>query len=249
MFARNNPYHNARMINASNVVMGGVNRQISSVDDYLHLRQDNNRLNEEVATLRSELSHYQGVMDSTSSLSIDSRFHVSPLEYKVARVVRNTITKRDNYLTINRGTDDGITPDMALVNDYGILGYILDCSKNYSVAVSILNMNDFRTSGKIKGSEFTGSISWDGIDYRYVELTEIPKYAEIAQGDTVVTTEYSNIFPAELPIGTVENFELVNATFYKVKLKLFADMSSMRYVYVVKLEDQAQRRELENRRR
>lgn len=245
-FIGSNPYHNARIVNASNAVLGGIHSQLSAVDNYFGLRGENRRLMEEVASLRSQLSRQQ-VHDSVPAPGIDSSFHISTLEYTVARVVRNTITKRNNYITINAGTANGVGPEMALINSDGILGYILHSSEHYSVGVSVLNVADFNTSGKIKDSEFTGSISWDGASYRYVELTQMPKYANLAVGDTIVTTEYSDRFPADLPIGTVESFELENATFFKLRVKLFADMSRLKYVYVVKLNDQNERRELENK--
>ena len=247
MFVRSNPYHNARMVNASNAILGGIGRQLSSVDDYFGLRRENLKLTEEIARLRAELSRLPETKAAVPTLELDSAFRAATTSYKTAKIVRNSVTKRDNYLTINRGSADGIRPDMALMTNDGIVGYVVDCSPHHSVAISILNASDFRTSGKIKGSDFTGSILWDGLDYRHVEFTEVPKYAGIEKGDTIVTTEYSNIFPAELPIGTVEDFELVNATFFKVRLRLFADMSRLKYVYVVSLDDQQERGELERR--
>ena len=107
-------------------------------------------------------------------------------------------------------------PDMALVAEGGIAGYIVGCSDRFSVCLSVLNRN-FRTSGKIKGDDYFGSVYWDGTSYRHLTLSEIPKYAQIHAGDTIVTTAHSSIFPPDLTIGTVESFELNNATYYDVE--------------------------------
>ena len=100
----------------------------------------------------------------------------------------------------------------------------------------ILNRN-FRTSGKIKGSDNFGSISWDGVSYEYLTLSEIPKYAEIHAGDTIVTTSHSSIFPPDVMIGTVESFALNNATYYDVKVRLHTDIAALNNVSVVKYLD------------
>ncbi|MEG3048061.1 MAG: rod shape-determining protein MreC, partial [Mucinivorans sp.] len=146
---------------------------------------------------------------------------------------------------ITGGTSAGIEPDMALFNASGIVGYVLYCSEHFAVATSVLNYSIFRTSGRIKGSDFKGSISWNGDDYRVVDFDEVPKYSNIAVGDTILTTESSNIFPDGLPIGTVRSFELTNGTFYKAKVTLLADLSRLSELYVVKLPMHDERRLLE----
>lgn len=166
--------------------------------------------------------------------------------YTVARVINNSITKRDNYIVIDKGRKDGMEPDMALVSDLGIVGYLLACSQNYSVALSVLNASDFKTSGRIKGSDFTGTISWPGLSHRTVDLTQVPKYAGIKPGDTIVTTDYSNIFPADFPIGRVSDCQMSDGAFYNARVELFADMSTLKYVYAVKLPRQRERDSLES---
>lgn len=224
------------MINAANLALGSVYKQKTAFIDYFGLKTENQRLAWENAQLRNQLSRYT---------KTDSLPDPQTADYIVARVVNNSFTKRDNYITIDKGSKQGIRADMALINDQGIVGYVLDCSDNYSVAISVLNTTDFRTSGKIKGSDFTGSIMWDGLDYRKVYFDEIPKYADMNLGDTVVTTDYSNIFPSERPIGTIINFELINGTFFKAQVKLFTDFSRLKYVYAVELKSQAERATLE----
>ena len=104
----------------------------------------------------------------------------------------------------------------------------------------------FKTSGKIKGTDYFGSVSWDGASYEYVMLTEIAKYAQIHVGDTIVTTSHSSRFPPGLMIGTVADFELNNATYYDVRVKLHTDIAALNNVVVIKYLDAEERETLEN---
>lgn len=241
LFLSSNPYQKARMANLSNIVMGQIYGHISDVNGYFNLTQENDKLRQEVIELRSRLSRIKQV----DSLPIPDSLLQPGERYVVVRVIRNSITKRNNFMTINKGLKDGIVPDMALLNQDGIVGYVLTCSENFAIAVSMLNVKDFNTSGKIKGSDFTGSVSWDGLSHRIVQLDEIPKYADMKIGDTIVTTDYSNRFPPDLPIGTITSFEMINGTFYKAQVELFADMGRLKYLYAVEPAGQKEREELE----
>lgn len=243
VFVNSNIYHKARIAGASNLLVSGIYGQLADVGGYFRLRSQNRQLVDEIARLRTQLSghlHADTVLGHGDTLP-----SLQYYEYQSARVVNNKISKRENYLTVNRGSLDGVEPEMALISDQGIVGYIIHCSDHYSVAVSILNTKEFRTSGCIKGSDFAGSIYWDGLDHREVILDEIPKYADMEIGDTITTTYYSYIFPPNQPIGTVQSFEMVNGTFYKVRVRLFADLARLKYVYIVRYLEQEERRALE----
>ena len=83
---------------------------------------------------------------------------------------------------------------MAVISGNGVAGVIVGCSENYSVAMSLLNL-DFKLSARIKSNGYFGSLSWDGRDYRYAVLSEIPQHVIVNVGDTIETTGYSAIFP------------------------------------------------------
>ncbi|MBO5710216.1 MAG: rod shape-determining protein MreC, partial [Rikenellaceae bacterium] len=118
-------------------------------------------------------------------------------------------------------------------------------SEQFSVCISLLNV-DFKTSGRIEGDEYTGIISWDGVDREYLTFSDVPKYADIAIGDTVVTTNYSAIFPEGLVICTISDFELVNMTSYKAKVRVAARMGALNNVMLIFNRDAEQRAQLEN---
>ena len=242
-YAGSTSYTKAKLITASNYVAGGIYAQLSGLNSYFRLKKENASLAAELAAVRNELENYKREIFGDTTLSagdsatlLDAVSGRRRYEYFAARVVNNTITRQENYMTLNRGVDDGLQPDMAVIADGGIAGYVLGCSDHFSICISVLNRN-FRTSGKIKGSDNFGSISWDGVSYEYLTLSEIPKYAEIHAGDTIVTTTHSSIFPPDVMIGTVESFALNNATYYDVKVRLHTDIAALNNVTVVKYLD------------
>ncbi len=205
---------------------------------------ENRRLAQEVASLRERLGHYEDNAPQTPVK--DSLLDGMGFEYMAARVLRNSVNRAENFMTIDKGTRDGVVPDMAVISGGAVAGYILESTERFSKAVSIINTG-FRTSGKILGKDnSSGSVSWDARSYDEVVLSEMPKYADIEIGDTIVTTQYSPRFPEGMLIGTVADFELVNGTYYEVRVRLALQMGALYDVVLARNEDMEERRSLEN---
>ena len=164
----------------------------------------------------------------------------------VASVVANSINRQQNLITLNRGLRDGVQPEMALLSPAGaMVGYVVDCSDRYAVAMSVLNTS-FRASGRLAGSDYFGSIYWDGVDPHVVVLGELSKYADPQPGDEVVTTGFSQYFPEDVLIGEVESAELNETrTAYTVRVRLAAEMSRLTDVVLVGNRDLYEIRELQ----
>ena len=245
-YAISTTYSRAKLVAASNVLMGGIYAKVSGIGSYFSLKKENESLNKELAFLRNQLdSHYADYTDKTgmSDTTVKDRRYV----YKTARVVGSTTARQNNYITLNKGRSDGLEPDMAVMSGGSILGYVLDCSEHFAVCISLLN-RDFRTSGKIQNTDFYGSVYWDGVSPYHVTLSEVSKYAVVNVGDTVLTTDYSSIFPPDVMIGTVESAELVNNdTYYDIKVKLAANLFSPNNVQVVKFIRGDEQRDIESR--
>ena len=242
-------YTRARMLSATNTVAGGIYKQFSEVENYLHLRRENETLVDEVVRLRNELEAFRasalesypllGGILSDSTLGEAADYVVMQ-----ATVINNTLTRRQNFFTIDKGRRDGVEPEMAVLTPEGhIVGYIMECGERNAVGISVLN-TEFRTSGRIKGTDYLGSVLWDGRDPQFVTLSEIQRYADISVGDTVVT-DYSSRFPKDVTIGTVEDYEMTDAGYFNVKVRLTTRFSSLRKVLLVKYYDQAERLWLE----
>lgn len=243
-YSNSTSYTKARMLSATNVLAGGIYRQFAKLDDYLHLRSENDALVEQVARLNNEIALYRNLVPEADIESYGFGGEINDYVFGTASVINNTLTRPENFITIDKGRRDGVEPEMAVITPEGtIVGYVMDCRENTSVAISLLN-TEFRTSGRIKGKDYLGSIQWKGLDHNYVTLSEIQKYAELAPGDTVVT-DYSYRFPPDVMIGTVDSYEMTDAGYFNVKVKLATKFSALRKVLLVRFFDVDERRELD----
>jgi len=151
-----------------------------------------------------------------------------------------------NIISINKGISDGITPNSAVIGPEGIIGITFKCSPHFSTVVSILNTS-LKIGVAIKKNNFTGTIKWDGTDYRYTELIDIPTHIKIAKGDTIITSGYSAIFPYGIPVGRISSYKnITNSNFYNIRVKLFSDFRSLRHIYIINNIYKEEIKELEN---
>ncbi len=222
----------AQLLDGSSNLVGGVYEGIARVEDYLSLGRTNRLLEERLEGLENAVARMREreaeVVNDTLEMAPRA-----PLEYVVARVVRNSVGKRENYMMVDRGAADGVERGMAAVSLDGYMaGYVESVSENNAICVSVLN-TEFRASGMLKGGHF-GSITWRGTDPRMVRLNEVPAYAEVGRGDTVVTSGYSFSFPEGIRIGTVETYEVDEArAAYEIDVKLGLDVGALRVVLLV----------------
>ena len=233
IYMRSTPYTRARILSKVYAVTGGVATLRSNIVSYFSLAKENRLLTERIAQLEREtVALREAVIDSELS---DEDFD---FDFIPAQLVANTVNRTYNYMMLNKGAADGVTPESAVVTAAGaVVGYILECSDHYASAVSILNPS-FRTSGRIEGSEYSGSIEWRGGSPYEVTLCEVSKYAELEIGQQVVTTGFSHYFAPGMPIGTISGFELDETrTYYTANVRLAADMSRLQNVLIIKNED------------
>ena len=224
-------YHRSRIISSANFISGGVYERIDYVRAYFNLRTQNDALAQENATLRNLLLNAK---DTTNIPKLDSLKGVKQTDIIVSRVIHNTFNTHENYLTINSGSFQGVKPDMGVINSLGIVGIIDNTSNNYSTVLSILNIKS-QINAKLKKSNHFGSLTWDGKNTGFAQLTDVPRLASIRKGDTIVTGGQSVIFPENINIGTIEKYYTDNQThYYTIQVKLFNDMTDLGHVYILK---------------
>lgn len=226
-YAHSSHYTQARLLARSVRFTGSVQLMFSEVGRYFSLGSENRMLLDRVAWLEERLAQYE---EAAGILRLDSCMRdlgEAKYRYAVATVVANSTNRLQNMITINRGRQDNIQPEMALLSpDGAMVGYVVDCTDRYAVAMSVLNTS-FRASGKLAGSNYSGSIYWDGLDPHVVVLGELSKYAEPKPGDQVVTGS-SQYFPPDVLIGWVESATLNETrTSYTVRVRLAAEISRL----------------------
>ena len=158
----------------------------------------------------------------------------SQYDYILSRVISNSISLQHNYITINKGTEDGVVSEMGVVDQNGVVGIVNVMGKKSSRVISLLNPN-LRLSCKVKGSDYFGSLVWDGKSPNYAILEEMPRHVEFEKGDTIVTSGYSAVFPEGLNVGVIEN-QLTSGgdNFYSLRVRLLSDFSHLSTVRLIK---------------
>lgn len=225
-------YHHSQMLHSANVVSGTIYEKTNSITEYLHLKDENDRLAEENARLKQILYNSELIVGDSFALNPEIRI---AQDYKLfpSKIIKNSYHHKENYLTIKGGSNNGIKKDMGVINSKGVIGIIENISKNYATIQSILNTQT-KISAKISNTNHFGTITWDGKNTGYVQLIDIPKLAALHKGDSIVTGGISTIFPENIPIGLVDKvYTSKNSNFYTISVRLFNDMTNISSVYLI----------------
>jgi rod shape-determining protein MreC len=242
---RNEGYQGTSLFNSSNKVAANMYSAATNVKEYLLLREENDRLARENAKLYNLLKSGYLAINLEQYIRKDTMYK-QQYTYVSAKVVNSSINKRRNYLTINIGEEQGIKRYMAVINSDGVVGYVKDVSRNFSSVMSLLH-KDVRVNCQLKVDGSYGPLIWDGSDYRYCLLTDIPTHARINKHDTVETSEQSGIFPEGIMVGTVDSvWRKQNEAFFTAKVKLVTDFKKLNHVFIIKNKFKMEKDSLEN---
>jgi len=241
---QNNSYHRTSFINSANNVSGRILQMYSDVDDYFNLKYTNEQLSRENALLRT-FSTSAFINTSANLYTVNDLVHKQKYEYISAHVVNNSVNRRNNYLTLDRGSAQGVKADMAVVSTDGVVGVIVSVSKNFSSVMSLLH-KDTRISARLKKDGSFGPMAWEGADYRYGTLTDIPNHVQLKKGDTIVTSPHGSTYPENILIGTIEKYEIKSGEpFFTIHVKLSTQFKKLSYVYIVSNTMKAEQDSLE----
>ncbi|MCF0059326.1 rod shape-determining protein MreC [Dyadobacter sp. CY356] len=248
LIVRSNSYWGATYFNTSNYYVAKTLALSSSAQEYTHLDEvnahlaaENARLNALVATLSQK-----NAKDAPLGYVPDSAFN-SRFTYTVAKVVDNEINRTNNYITIDKGTADGIQPDMGVISATGVVGKVRFCSENYSIITSILH-SQFMVSSKLVRSKEIGTAKWPGKDPNILDLVDVSRYTKVFKGDSAVTSNMNSVFPPGIMVGKVKSVTVhPDQTFYNISLDLATDFRNLSYVYVVKNRQLGEQEKLKQR--
>ncbi len=232
LIIRHNRYQQASFVNASNAISGNMVQAYTNVTEYFALKKANEQLAKENARFhaREPQSYYKY---DHEVFQIKDSIYVQQYTYITAQVINNSVNKRNNYITLNRGSKQGIEPGMGVISPQGYVGVVTDVSQHFSVVQSFLHKLS-SVSAKLYKSNYSGIMEWPGRSSTYGLLKDIPGHVELNKGDTVVTTSFSMVFPQGITLGTIEEPELNTSTnFYDIKVKLSTDFQKLDHVYIV----------------
>lgn len=160
--------------------------------------------------LRSELDKYSGtdlqlieIRQENERLRALLKFK-EQVEHEVtpAQVIgRNPSTWFYN-LTIDKGSKDGIKVDMPVVNNQGLVGKIIEVQPSFS-KVQLLISPDSGISAIVQRTRDNGVLIGLSLPSGYAKITRLDQKADIKEGDVIISSPLTGIYPKGLPIGRV----------------------------------------------
>jgi len=246
LLVRTNPYHSASFFHTSNQITGNIYGAKRGLVEYFKLRKVNQALAEDNARLReANIQQPTRIIVPASDTMVYEEDQIS-YSFLAARVINNSTLLTHNFLTIDKGSNHGVEPDMGVISDQGVVGKVMSVSPNFATIASLLNTELFVSSKISKNGTFC-SVNWDGKNALQTRALYLPRHLSLQEGDSIITSGYNAIFPENILIGTLASFSLEsNATFYDVIIDLSNDFSNLSYVYVVKNPLKEERKVLES---
>lgn len=232
IISKNKGYQGSKLISSANDISSNVYQISANTKEYLQLKTENDRLAFENNYLKNRIKFGYAALPLKIYTKNDTLYRQ---EYKFmnAKVINSSVNKRNNYLTLNIGSSQGVAQDMAVVNSEGIVGVVKAVSQNYSSVMSVLH-KDVIIPCQLKKEGVNGTLLWEGLDYNYCNLIDIPTHVRLKKGDTVITSSLSGIFPEGILVGFVDSYERrQNESFYTVKIKLKTDFKKINHVSVI----------------
>ena len=198
----------------------------NNITSYLSLERENKRLvRENMFLLKQSINLNYLSLDSIQ----EDNFKLIP-----ASIISNSIKYNKNFIKLNVGENQGVEIDDGIITKFGIIGIINKTSNKFSSGISLLN-SEIKINAMLKKTNHFGSLFWDGLSHEKVKLTDIPKSANIAKGDTIVSGGMSYIFPKNILIGIVDDYYIPESTnYYDITVRLFEDFGAIRNVFVIK---------------
>lgn len=236
---RNNDYQNAVGFSVIEEISGRVHKIHHSLKHFIHTVDENKKLAQENAQLHSKLLNLMN--DSTEKLNYKDNYKLI-----TANIIFANVFSSNNYIIINKGANDSIEPDMGVICPTGVVGIVKNVSTNFATVIPIINVNA-HISARIKTNQYFGTTTWDGKNYNYVHLADIPYHVKLNIGDTVITSGFSAIFPEGIHIGVIEKFDYHEGNdFYNIMVRLSTEFNKINHVYVVQYKNKNEYKQLES---
>ena len=236
LFQYNN-YQGSVWINSANVVNGKLLELTSSIETFFSMSKANEQLTLRNFYLERQVGQLRRLYtEATGDTLIPDARQMELLEkYKLvpAKVVGSTLDRQDNLMTIDKGSADGIEPDMGVVSGLGVVGVTFLVGDHYSVVMPVINTKT-RISCVIRGRGYFGYLKWDGKQSGIAYLEDVPRHARFKKGDWVETNGYSSIFPPGVMVGKiVQTYNSRDGLSYKLKVQLATDFGNLRDVSII----------------
>mgnify|MGYP003548910552 FL=1 len=227
MLIKNLPYQKRKLTKVGNAISGSFFKTKTNFTDYFSLKEENKLMLEHNAMLMSEL--YK--INADTNLVCDSLSH--DFNFIPANVINNSVNNVNNYLLIDKGRKDGLKKDMGVICEKGVVGKIVNVTENYASVMSMLHSYSV-ISARFTDNQHIANVSWGNTDYRYGTVSDIPLHLHLNNGDTLVTSGFSNIYPSDIIVGTIEEMlDKESNDFNTAKIRFSTNFSTLRHVFVI----------------
>ena len=237
MLFRFNTYQGSVWFTQANAVAGYVLEWKAEMLHYIHLTGLNSQLTQEILQLQQENEAMRAKLaELTKDSSYTEKVQAEVLMNNTlipAHVITNSVRQKDNFMTLDKGSRDGVRAEMGVVSGTGIVGITYLVSDHYSVVLPILNSHS-NISCRLRGTNYFGSLKWDGGNTLQAYMDDIPRHARCKVGDIVETSGFSSVFPAGIFVGKVIQIRnSKDGLSYRLEVQLSTDLAQIRDVCVV----------------
>ena len=233
---RFNNYQGSVWFTSAKCGSGKVLEAQSEVRSYFKLAALNEQLTQRNVYLEQQLRAVSEKLydkEHPADTTVAKGLEIKGLRVVPAKVVDNTIDRADNFITIDKGSADGVRPDMGVVCGTGVVGIVYLVSEHYSVVIPVLNSKS-NISCAIAGRGYFGYLHWSGGVSEVAFVDDIPRHAKFRLHDKIVTSGYSSVFPAGVLVGEILHvFNSTDGLSYRLQVKLSTDFSRLRDVCVI----------------
>ena len=232
-----NSYQGSVWFSSANAVAGKVYGWNSSVEQYFAITTVNEQLTQRNLQLEREVQVLtEQVLKQNKDTSAIERMQSSVMkgiDMIPAKVVSSSLDKANNFITIDKGSADGVKKDMGVVCGTGVVGIVYLTSEHYSVLIPVLSAKS-NISCTIRGRGYFGYLHWNGGSPEYAYVDDIPRHAHFRLGDYIVTSGYSSVFPPGIIVGRIKHvYNSYNGLSYRLKITLSTDFTRLRDVCVI----------------
>jgi rod shape-determining protein MreC len=230
-----NSFHHATYLANAYEITGNLNLRYNNLQSYFNLKVENDKLRDQNVLLLNQLkadfqSPEKNINIINDSISNERRKYL----YLSAKVINSSVIAQNNYITLYRGSNQGVEKDMGVVGVEGVIGRVVDVSPNMAIVMSLIHRKSSIVA-QVKRAGGFGEIVWDGKDTRFVTLIKIAKAIEVKKGDTIITSPYSDIFPPRQTIGFVAEVNTdENTNTYILKVKTAINFYNVQHAYLVR---------------
>ena len=244
MLFRFNAYQGSVWFTQANAVAGQVLDYEAKLLQFIHLKDLNGQLTQDILQLQQENDSMRTLLAQlTQDSSYTQKIQTDLLAGEKlipAHVISNSIKQKDNFITLDKGSKDGIRTEMGVVSGTGIVGITYLVSNHFSVVLPILNTHS-NISCRLRGTNYFGSLKWSGGSPLQAYMDDIPRHARCKIGDVVETSGFSSVFPAGIFVGKVIQINnSKDGLSYRLEVQLSTDLAKIRDVCIVSNSRQAE---------